>query len=124
MSSVRPAPLNALSRDGRSLFSQRFEVTVSGRITPTFWPPPVGALVADGTTAPVVGAVPVVAGAVPVVGAGAGAPVVLAGAGAPVVFAGADEVLAALLPLLLPQPVSATAAMAPTAANFMARLDM
>src|SRR5947209_18432421 len=34
MSEVRPASLNAFSSDGRSLFSQRFEVTVSGRMTP------------------------------------------------------------------------------------------
>src|SRR4051794_10449568 len=40
MSDLRPASLKAFASDGRSLFSQRFEVTVSGRMTPIVPPPP------------------------------------------------------------------------------------
>src|SRR4029078_12986851 len=40
MSAETPAALNAASRLGRSLASQRGEVVVSGRITPTSVPPP------------------------------------------------------------------------------------
>src|SRR3954449_12492042 len=80
MSSVRPAALIALSSDGRSLFSQRFEVIVSGRITPIL-PDALGPPVADGAA---LGGFVAAA-----VGAELGALAVVAGAAAPVVFAGA-----------------------------------
>src|SRR4051794_4599108 len=127
MVSVRPAALNALSSDGRSLFSQRFEVIVSGRITPTLpdaVAPPVAAAVGAELGALVAAAVGAALAAFAEVAGAAAAEVLAGAAAAEVAGAAAADVDDALLPLLLPQPVSATAAMAPTAANFMARLDM
>src|SRR3954449_2784110 len=120
MSSVRPAALNALSSAGRSLFSQRFEVTESGRITPTLpvaCPPPALALALALPPAEVAGAEAEAADV-------AAPPAEVAGAAAEVAAPPAEVVGAAGVLLLLEQPVSTTAATALRAANFMARLDM
>ena len=115
MSSVRPAALNALSRDGRSLFSHRLEVTVSGRMTPTL-PAAAAASRGRGRRRGCAGG----RDAAPVGRCSAGGRRRCSAGGLGRRSArgrrrcsgGRRRGRAALLPLLLPQPVSATAAMA------------
>src|ERR1019366_354339 len=102
MSGLMPAAVNALVRFGRSWSSQREEDWVSGRITPTCAPPPVGALEEA-----------------------AGAGVEAAGAGVDEAAAGGVELAAAGAAFfLLLQPAMASPATAATATSLIAVLFM